>query len=79
MKFSMMPLWTTANLPLWLRWGWALTSLGSPWVAQRVCPMPRVPGRSAPSWLISRSTWTRPFFLQTRSTPSPHTAIPVES
>ena len=48
-------------------------------VAQRVCPMPRVPGRSPPSWVSSRRAATRPFFLQRRSTPSPHTAIPAES
>jgi hypothetical protein len=33
-KFSMMPLCTTATCSL--AWGWALASLGRPWVAQRV-------------------------------------------
>ena len=37
----MMPLCTTATSPE--RWGWALVSLGRPWVAQRVWPMPRRP------------------------------------
>ena len=41
-----MPLCTTATRPFWPRWGWALTSLGAPWVAQRVCPMPVVDGGS---------------------------------
>ena len=44
-KFSMMPLCTTATRPCWPRCGWALTSLGAPWVAQRVCPMPVVERR----------------------------------
>ena len=38
--FSTMPLWTTATWPEASVWGWALTSVGSPWVAQRVWPMP---------------------------------------
>ena len=40
-KFSMMPLWTTASRLV--ACGWALVSLGRPWVAQRVWPMPIVP------------------------------------
>ena len=40
--FSMMPLCTTAMRPAVSVCGWALTSLGSPWVAQRVWPMPSV-------------------------------------
>ena len=39
----MMPLCTTHHLAGEATWGWALRSLGSPWVAQRVCPMPIVP------------------------------------
>ena len=35
----MMPLWTM--LTRGVEWGWLFTSLGSPWVAQRVCPMPQ--------------------------------------
>ena len=34
----MMPLWTTATRSV--ACGWALFSVGLPWVAQRVCPMP---------------------------------------
>ena len=37
----MMPLCTTASFPL--AWGWALFSVGRPWVAQRVWPMPTEP------------------------------------
>ena len=36
----MMPLCTTANLPAASRCGWALRSVGRPWVAHRVWPMP---------------------------------------
>ncbi len=42
-KFSMIPLWITATRPLVDRCGWALRSVGPPWVAQRVWPMPVVP------------------------------------
>lgn len=41
-KFSMMPLWTMAIRPSQLVWGWALTTEGLPWVAQRVWPIPQV-------------------------------------
>ncbi len=37
-KFSMMPLWTQQRVSV--ACGWALPSVGAPWVAQRVCPMP---------------------------------------
>ena len=37
----MMPLWTTASRSV--AWGCALLSVGRPWVAQRVWPMPIVP------------------------------------
>ena len=39
----MMPLWTTTSVPEPSVWGWALSSVGRPWVAQRVCPMPMCP------------------------------------
>ncbi|CAM5233766.1 hypothetical protein SVIOM342S_00108 [Streptomyces violaceorubidus] len=39
-KFATMPLWTTATRPALSRCGWALASVGPPWVAQRVWPMP---------------------------------------
>ncbi len=42
-KFSTMPLCTTTVRPLWLMCGCALRELGTPCVAQRVCPMPMRP------------------------------------
>ena len=42
-KFSMMPLWMTATRPLTSVCGWALRSVGPPWVAQRVWPIPVSP------------------------------------
>ena len=39
----MMPLWTTTMRPVQSRWGCAFSSVGRPWVAQRVCPIPYVP------------------------------------
>ena len=46
-KFSMIPLWTTAILPAASRCGWALRSVGLPWVAHRVWPRPVLPARLA--------------------------------
>ena len=37
-----MPLWTTTRVPEPSRWGWAFSSVGRPWVAQRVWPMPKL-------------------------------------
>ena len=37
--FSMMPLWIRASRPVQSMWGWAFSTVGPPWVAQRVCPM----------------------------------------
>ena len=42
----MMPLWMTASLSSSARCGCALVSVGPPWVAQRVWPMPVVPSAS---------------------------------
>ncbi len=41
-KFSMMPLWITATCRSADRCGWALRSVGAPWVAHRVCPIAAV-------------------------------------
>ncbi len=41
-KFSMIPLCTRAMRWALPSWGWALTSVGGPWVAQRVWPIPVV-------------------------------------
>ena len=46
------PLWTTMNSLLSSeRWGWELTSLGTPWVAQRVWEIPQWV-----SWTRSKSS-----------------------
>ena len=45
----MIPLWTTATVPVQSTWGWALPSVGPPWVAQRVWPMPVVPDQTTSS------------------------------
>ena len=42
-KFSMMPLWAMATTPSSEECGWAFFWLTSPWVAQRVCPIPTTP------------------------------------
>src|SRR5439155_8522 len=38
-----MPLWTTTRAPRRSAWGWAFSSEGRPWVAQRVWPIPSEP------------------------------------
>src|SRR3954454_21817613 len=75
----MIPLWITATDPSADTCGCALESVGPPWVAHRVCPMPSVEGGS-PS---SASTFSRlaslPAFLAVLSRPSARTATPAES
>ena len=75
--FSMIPLCTTAIRPSVSVCGWAFSSVGSPCVAQRVCPMPGAPlnraGRPA-----ARSA-TRPCDLRTLSPLRLMTATPAES
>ena len=75
--FSTMPLCTTAIEPSALVCGWALASLGAPWVAHRVCPMPSLPpsrfGRTASSWE------SLPAALWTRTVPPETSAMPAES
>ena len=71
-----MPLCTTATRPLQSVWGWALASVGLPWVAQRVCPRPRCPldPRFLPGFVSSR---TLPADLWTSSRPlGVRTAMP---
>ena len=46
-----MPLCTTTTFPVVSECGWAFTSVGAPWVAQRVWPTPRWP---VAGWLIRR-------------------------
>ena len=78
-KFSMIPLWMTATLPSSLTCGCALASVGPPWVAQRVWPMPIVDcgSGSVPS-SVSRLA-SLPAFLRESSSPSDTTATPAES
>ena len=79
-KFSMIPLWMTASSSWSARCGWAFASVGPPWVAHRVCPMPVVPSGSGWSTRSSRSTASLPAFLRIPSSPSaPITATPAES
>ena len=40
----MIPFWTTATAPELSVWGCAFLTSGLPWVAQRVWPIPTVPG-----------------------------------
>ena len=51
-KFSMMPLWTTATRPLGVDVRVGVASLGAPWVAQRVWPMPVRAGEVAGGQLL---------------------------
>ena len=73
----MIPLWATAMFPVQSTCGCAFASLGSPWVAQRVCPMPTVPrsrfGSAASSCAIL------PTALCTLSPLRATTATPAES
>ena len=72
-KFSMIPLWTTANLPAASRCGWALRSVGLPWVAHRVWPTPVPPTSAAGSVSASASSRfaSRPARLRTVIPPWP--------
>ncbi len=78
-KFSMMPLCTIATRPVAPRCGWALTSLGAPWVAQRVCPMPIVEGGSGSASTTFSRLASLPAFLRVTSAPSSTSAMPAES
>ncbi len=88
-KFSMMPLWMTATRPSAAWCGWALRSVGPPWVAQRVWPMPvgpsPMPSPLSPSVAAARSasTFSRlaslPAFFSVWSSPSQTMATPAES
>ena len=75
----MIPLWMTATVPSAERCGWALRSVGPPWVAHRVCPIPIVAAGSG----LSASSFSRlaslPAFLAELSFPSATTAMPAES
>ena len=75
----MIPLWTTAKRPSFERCGWAFSSVGAPWVAQRVWPIPVTPGTSAPSWVFAHRFAMRPVTLLTEIFDLSMTAMPAES
>ena len=76
----MMPLCTATTFMSSLQWGWALISLGSPWVAQRVWPMPQLPGRARPPFIFSERTFSRPLAFTSCTGASPsRVATPAES
>ncbi len=75
----MMPLWMTATVPVQSTWGWALRSLGAPWVAQRVWPMPVVAGAIGLSSSSASRLPSLPAFFAVASFPSASIATPAES
>ncbi len=80
----MMPLWTSAIRPVQSAWGWAFSSLGRPWVAHRVWPMPADGRLGASSVRLTRSSSERvPLAARARHMPSPGvgptSASPAES
>ncbi len=79
--FSMMPLWISARRPVQSTWGWAFSSVGLPWVAQRVCPMAAAWPRGASAVLSPRvATEVVPPAARARHTsPSATRATPAES
>ena len=75
----MMPLWISATRPLAETCGCALRSVGPPWVAHRVCPMP-ISLTAIGSAAISASRFEiLPAFLRKSMAPSAITATPAES
>ena len=77
-KFSTIPLWTTTKAPVASQWGWALRSDGTPWVAQRVWPIPARP-RSGASSRRATSRSSLPSAFETATPPLWATATPAES
>ena len=79
-KFSMIPLWMTAIRSSQSVCGWALRSVGAPWVAHRVCPIPAVAGGGGREARMDRRLTSFPALFSTISSPSsPTRAIPAES
>ena len=75
---STAPLAEPEQLPLTC--GCAFTRLGSPWVAQRVWPMPQVPVRVRPWSVLSARWYSLPVAFTTSASASPsRTASPAES
>ena len=77
-KFSMIPLWMTAMRPEQSRWGWAFSSVGGPWVAHRVWPIPTVPATPPRSPRTASSSPSLPARFTTERSPSIR-ATPAES
>ena len=75
----MMPLWTSATRPSADRCGWAFASVGPPWVAQRVCPMPMVDAGSGLAASSASRLAILPAYLRHSIRPSAPTATPAES
>src|SRR5579872_5211525 len=77
----MIPLCTTATRPLQSTCGWALASVGWPWVAHRVWPMPELAWRRPPSAIRRRSDSERvPRAARARHSSEPDcTTTPAES
>ena len=71
----MMPLWTTASRGE--ACGWALVSVGLPWVAQRVWPMPIAPMSGSAASLASRF-FSFPSARRRASLPFSSVATPAE-
>ena len=78
-KFSMIPLCTSATRSSGPRCGCALASLGAPWVAQRVCPIPVVDSGSGLSTIAFSRLASLPARLSEEIDPSAITAMPAES
>ena len=74
-----MPLWTATTVMSSLQCGWAFSSEGTPWVAQRVCPMPQVPDSALPELIRPARAFSRPFALTTFTSSPSRTASPAES
>ena len=77
----MMPLWMMATLPSRDVCGCALVSFGTPFVAQRVWPMPTVASGIGSRSMSCTRLARRPAFLRTatRSMPGAVSATPAES
>lgn len=78
-KFSMIPLCTTATRPMRPTCGWALPSVGPPWVAQRVWPIPVVAAGNGVSAIAFSRLASLPARLSTASFLLATNAIPAES
>ena len=75
----MIPLWTTTMRP-WQSWcGCAFSSLGRPWVAQRVWPMPEAAAERLGAQAVDSRLPSLPTERRRSRLPSLTTAMPAES